>query len=926
MKKRASLGVVMGVVVLVGAVSSVVVMRAASADSPLPVAPYSGFNPALTRAPYVTDLTQTSASINWATNSPTAGSVLATPTVADSSCSAAVTSWTGSAAVAPSSLPAPVNPVSAVPSPSLTSREFTVNAVSEFQSSVDLTGLAPGTQYCYSVFSSDRPGAVNLLPAAQPFQLFTTLSPSSAQSSAPVTFDVTDDTGENYYFTSQDATTDIPFPGGVNPDQASLDHQIGLSGANFLLSVGDIAYSGTTQTTFGDLQQTGTQPEVSNIFGPSYLPQTGGVPIFSGPGDHGQNINPLKVFPNANTATASGGTYAYDSYSGIDGVAGDSPDNWYAFSTSDVRVYVLDGAWSDSVANKLGTTTGALCGTPGTSPAVYCEPYQADADEHWQASSPEYKWLQADLAQHPGGVKVAMFHYPLRSDNATQPSDPYLQNSPANPAASTSLEALLAANGVKLAFNGHAHIYQRTVPNGAGTITNYVTGGGGGVLEPVLGGATCQALTHGTAPPDKDVYALGWNPTHATGSACSTNNTAPTPTAAADVYSFLKVTVQGTTVTVTPTNAAGGTFDVQTYTYPTAGGPSTPSGVTAAVTSPTSVQLRWNPSTEAGGSIASYRIDRNGSTLATVGASTTTFTDETAAVGTTYSYSVAAVDGSGTPSWPGQANQVTTPDPTESGASGPGQPGCSDSLPSGSVVGAAALDDGSGYFEVDRSGDVAAFGAAVCYGGLSGTHLNQPIVGMAVDPSTGGYWLVASDGGVFSFNAPFQGSTGAIRLNKPIVGVGATPDGSGYWLVASDGGIFSFNAPFYGGTGLMKLNKPVVGMAVDRSTGGYWLVASDGGVFNFHAPFDGATGGMRLNQPIVGIDPTADGNGYRLVAADGGVFTGFNTPFYGGTGLIRLNRPIVTTINDNAGNGYWLVASDGGVFSFHAPFYGSAAA
>ena len=30
----------------------------------------------------------------------------------------------------------------------------------------------------------------------------------------------------------------------------------------------------------------------------------------------------------------------------------------------------------------------------------------------------------------------------------------------------------------------------------------------------------------------------------------------------------------------------------------------------------------------------------------------------------------------------------------------------------------------------------------------------------------------------------------------------ATPDGKGYWLVASDGGIFAFgDAPFYGSTG-----------------------------------------------------------------------------------------------------------------------------
>ena len=43
-----------------------------------------------------------------------------------------------------------------------------------------------------------------------------------------------------------------------------------------------------------------------------------------------------------------------------------------------------------------------------------------------------------------------------------------------------------------------------------------------------------------------------------------------------------------------------------------------------------------------------------------------------------------------------------------------------------------------------------------------------------------------------------------MTLNKPIVGMAATPDGKGYWLVASDGGIFTYgDATFYGSTGGM---------------------------------------------------------------------------------------------------------------------------
>ena len=167
---------------------------------------------------------------------------------------------------------------------------------------------------------------------------------------------------------------------------------------------------------------------------------------------------------------------------------------------------------------------------------------------------------------------------------------------------------------------------------------------------------------------------------------------------------------------------------------------------------------------------------------------------------------------------------------------------------------------------------------------------------MAATPDGGGYWLVASDGGIFSFgDAAFYGSTGGIHLNQPIVGMAATPDGGGYWLVASDGGIFSFgDATFYGSTGATHLNQPIVGMAPTPDGGGYWLVASDGGIFSFgDATFYGSTGGTHLNQPIVGMTTTPDGGGYWLVASDGGIFAFGDATFYGSTGGTHLNQPIV---------------------------------
>ncbi len=157
-------------------------------------------------------------------------------------------------------------------------------------------------------------------------------------------------------------------------------------------------------------------------------------------------------------------------------------------------------------------------------------------------------------------------------------------------------------------------------------------------------------------------------------------------------------------------------------------------------------------------------------------------------------------------------------------------------------------------------------------------------VGMARTADGKGYWIVASDGSVFTYgDATFYGSMGGTALNRPIVGMAATADGRGYWLVASDGGIFSFgDAKFYGSTGALTLNKPIVGMAAVPTGGGYWLVASDGGIFSFgSAHFLGSAGGLDLVRPVVGMATTPTGGGYWMVAADGGIFTYGNAGFYG---------------------------------------------
>jgi hypothetical protein len=55
---------------------------------------------------------------------------------------------------------------------------------------------------------------------------------------------------------------------------------------------------------------------------------------------------------------------------------------------------------------------------------------------------------------------------------------------------------------------------------------------------------------------------------------------------------------------------------------------------------------------------------------------------------------------------------------------------------------------------------------------MGGKPLNAPIVGMAYDYVNGGYYEMASDGGIFAYGAPFKGSMGGKPLNAPLVAIG----------------------------------------------------------------------------------------------------------------------------------------------------------
>ena len=115
-------------------------------------------------------------------------------------------------------------------------------------------------------------------------------------------------------------------------------------------------------------------------------------------------------------------------------------------------------------------------------------------------------------------------------------------------------------------------------------------------------------------------------------------------------------------------------------------------------------------------------------------------------------------------------------------------------------------------------GGVSAFGRRVP---RYATGVSQrPIVGMASTPSGHGYYLLASDGGVFAFgDAAFRGAA-VDAIGPPATAIAASPDGAGYWVLRQNGIVHPFAVPAIGD--IAGSQNPAVGIAA-RPNGGYWI-------------------------------------------------------------------------------------------------------
>ena len=217
--------------------------------------------------------------------------------------------------------------------------------------------------------------------------------------------------------------------------------------------------------------------------------------------------------------------------------------------------------------------------------------------------------------------------------------------------------------------------------------------------------------------------------------------------------------------------------------------------------------------------------------------------------------------------------------------------------------------------------------------------------------------MAASDGGVFSFCEPFYGSMGGTHLNQPVVGMAATPDGRGLLAgglrrghlhlrrrrpsTGSTGGTPPQRSPSWawpprpteaatgwwpptGASSASAMPASTAPPAASTSTSPSWAwpPRPTGAATGWWPPtgassasatprFYGSTGGIHLNQPIVGMAATPRRQGLLAGRLRRGHLHLRRRRLRRLRRWHPLNQPIVGMAPTPRRRGYWLVAADG---------------
>ncbi|MCW3813903.1 DNRLRE domain-containing protein [Micromonospora sp. DR5-3] len=248
--------------------------------------------------------------------------------------------------------------------------------------------------------------------------------------------------------------------------------------------------------------------------------------------------------------------------------------------------------------------------------------------------TPQYEWLVADLAANRSPCTMVFWHHPLFSIGSEDPA-PRMQ----------AMWDLMAAHHVTMLVTAHDHNYQRWTPMGAGGVP-----AADGVVEVVVGGGGHSS--QGFLSSDTRVV--------------KTNKS----------YGAMRMELFGNRAEL-HYHAAGstGTTLVDSSTVSCKGAdrlaPTSPAGLTATADDTPTVSLHWTPATDNYG-LTGYRVYRDGTALADLPPTATSWTDTSVAGATAYEYTLDAADAAGNRSAPTPPVAVTTPGPDTTPPTVPG--------------------------------------------------------------------------------------------------------------------------------------------------------------------------------------------------------------------------------------------------------------
>jgi chitodextrinase len=243
---------------------------------------------------------------------------------------------------------------------------------------------------------------------------------------------------------------------------------------------------------------------------------------------------------------------------------------------------------------------------------------QCSAAGGCSASSPQGRWLAADLAAHTNLCTIAYWHVPLFSSGgrAAGASLPFWQ--------------LLYANQADVVLTGHDHVYERFAPQTPDGQMDTVHGlrewiaGTGGANHTSIPSVAANSEVR-----DSTTYGFLELALHASGYD----------------WRFAADTGSGSF-------ADAGTADCHD-------GPTPPTALTATAPAERRVDLSWVAAGARASAVTGYRVFRNGTEIGTT--PTTSYSDTTVVASTTYSYTVVGVDAAGNTSIASAAASVTTP-------------------------------------------------------------------------------------------------------------------------------------------------------------------------------------------------------------------------------------------------------------------------